>query len=538
MFSSEVIDLWDHYIADWNFFISDYLGIELDDEQQAAIHAIQHNPKVAIASGTSRGKDFVIACAAMCFLYLTPQWDENGRMLANTKVALTAPTGRQVKDIMRPEINRIFNNSPYLPGWLTGNDIRTDYPEWFLTGFKADEHNTEAWTGFHASNVFFGVTEATGLPQKVFDAIEGNLQGNSRLVIVFNPNINYGYAASAFKSPFFVKIRLNSLNAPNVVSKRIVHQGQVDYDWVKGRIDEWCMRIDQAEFSETDGDFKFEGLLYRPNDLFRSKVLGLFPKVSEGTLIPVEWIEAANKRWKEMQTGNIITPGGISGTPARVALVTKALRLGVDVAGMGRDNSSFCHRYGSYVSKFEKMQGGGSANHMEVVGKMIASMKEVNAASNGQTAQSFVDTIGEGAGAYSRAIELGDSTEPWLKGKVHSCKFSEAAESNGIPLKDITGQYAFLNMRAYLYWAVRDWLNPANKNEPALPTDDELLQELTETQWKFMSNGKIQIELKEEIKKRLKRSPDKADALANTFYPVPDIDPNPKKRKNVASFFH
>jgi hypothetical protein len=52
------------------------------------------------------------------------------------------------------------------------------------------------------------------------------------------------------------------------------------------------------------------------------------------------------------------------------------------------------------------------------------------------------------------------------------------------------------------------------------PPDQELAQELIETKWKFMSNGKVQIEPKEDLKKRIKRSPDKADNLALTFYPT------------------
>ena len=50
-----------------------------------------------------------------------------------------------------------------------------------------DENNTEAWSGFHAVNTMFVVTEASGLSEAVFNAIEGNLQGNSRLLLVFNP---------------------------------------------------------------------------------------------------------------------------------------------------------------------------------------------------------------------------------------------------------------------------------------------------------------------------------------------------------------
>lgn len=518
MFSQEAVNKWIEWQSDWNRFVHEYLGVTLDQEQREALYVIQHHPKVAIASGTSRGKDYLTAVAAVCFMYLTPEWDENGRMISNTKVILSAPTGRQVKKIMMPEVSRVFRNSQYLPGVLTGDSIRTPFEEWYLHAFKADDTNIESWTGFHAVNIFFGITEATGLPQQVFDAIEGNLQGNSRLLIVFNPNINHGYAADAMKSPHFKKIRLNSLNAPNVVEKRIIFPGQVDYGWVMQRVEEWCERIRDEEKSEAEGDFHWEGSWYRPNDLFRAKILGLFPKVSEGVLVPLEWIEAAQATWRRHREG-------------RLTLTPKPLRLGVDVAGMGRDSSAFCLRFGPFVSGFEKMHGSGKAVHMEVAGKVKHLLEKHTDVFKGLYSQAFIDTIGEGAGVYSRLEEQ--------QMKAHSCKFSEGAvDGAGNPLTDHTGQYQFTNMRGYSYWAIRDWLNPDNNTEACLPDDPELVQELMETKWKFMSNGKIQIEAKEEIKKRLKRSPDKADALANTFWNIPDVDPRPKKAQNVARFFH
>jgi hypothetical protein len=76
-------------------------------------------------------------------------------------------------------------------------------------------------------------------------------------------------------------------------------------------------------------------------------------------------------------------------------------------------------------------------------------------------------------------------------------------------------------MRAYLYCALRDFLDPQHNPKAMLPPDDELKEELTNTKWKYNSQGKIQIEAKEDIKKRIGRSPDKADALVNTFYPKP-----------------
>ena len=520
---SRIKSRFEAYINDWCLFAREYLKVNLDEEQEAVLRSVQFNPLTACSSGTSRGKDYLAAVAAICFLYLTPRWNDKGDMVANTKVALTAPTARQVKDIMMPEISRIFLGSAYLPGDLTATNIRMPLPykEWFLTGFKADDNNTEAWTGFHAANVLFVVTEASGGHEKVFEAIEGNLQGNSRLLLVFNNNINTGYAASAMRSPRFTKFRLNSLNAPNVKAKRILIPGQVDYAWVNDKVQTWCSMISEGEVSEIDGDFQWEGSWYRPNDLFRVKVLGLGPKEAEGQLIPLEWIEAANKRYLEFKA-----------IENKSIFKKHPLRLGVDVAGMGRDSSCFCPRFGNVVEPFIKIHSGGVANHMEITGKLISIMQQNTDSFGGLWPQAFIDTIGEGAGVFSRCEELRQKEGNEFI-RTYSCKFSSAAEE-----KDITGQYEFVNMRALLYWKVRDWLNPRNKMNACLVPDEELKEELTATKWKFQSNAKIIIEPKEELKKRLKRSPDKGDALANTFYPAPDVDPRPKRLEELASMFH
>ena len=218
------VSLVDSWRADWCKFAREALGVNLDEEQQAILRSVQHNPRTSVASGTARGKDFVAACAAVCFLYLTPRWDRQGHLIENTKVALTAPTDRQVKNIMMPEVARLFNRAKArgvtLPGRLNAYDIRTDSEEWFLTGFKADEHNHEAWSGFHAVHTMFIVTEASGISDDTFAAIEGNLQGDSRILIVFNPNTTVGYAARSHRATRREAIRAtagrSSASAPSL----------------------------------------------------------------------------------------------------------------------------------------------------------------------------------------------------------------------------------------------------------------------------------------------------------------------------------
>lgn len=484
---------------DWNKFIKEALGVTLDPEQQAIVAAVQANKRVSVRSGTARGKDFVAACIAVSFLYLTPKWNRRGELVENTKVALTAPTDRQVKNIMMPEISRLFNRAKkrgfVLPGRLTAYDIRTDNEEWFLTGFKADEHNHEAWSGFHAVNTMFIVTEATGISDDTFEAIEGNLQGNSRILLVFNPNKVVGYAARSQKSARWTRFCLNSLTAQNVVEHKLLYPGQVDYDWVRDKLDAWCtpIRADEAQ-AEMD-DFEFEGRWYRPEDLFRRKVLGQFPKVADDVLIPTQWLELAHERWRRS--------GG------REPLGAETRILGVDVAGMGRDCTCFVERKGAWVSEFNAHNSGGQADHMKIAGRIAAYRRRQI------EAYVSIDTIGEGAGVYSRCIEIDE------KDYIISCKYSEAAKGRGgKPLTDATGQYEFINMRAYLFWCVRDWLNPKNDTGAMLPPDTQFDEEATEIKWSFRSDGRIFIEPKEDIKERLGRSPDKFDALANTFYPV------------------
>ena len=155
------------WTEDWNRFVRDALKARLDKEQQDIISSVQYNPMTAVASGTARGKDFVAACASLCFMYLTPR----GKLTKNTKIAMTAPTARQVQNIMIPEISRLYRNAGFLPGRLLSSGIKTDYEEWFLTGFKAGDDNTEAWSGFHAVNTMFVVTEASGISESAIDSI-------------------------------------------------------------------------------------------------------------------------------------------------------------------------------------------------------------------------------------------------------------------------------------------------------------------------------------------------------------------------------
>jgi hypothetical protein len=74
----------------------------------------------------------------------------------------------------------------------------------------------------------------------------------------------------------------------------------------------------------------------------------------------------------------------------------------------------------------------------------------------------------------------------------------------------------YRNKRAEMWFSMADWV----KSGGVLPPIPELVAELTTPTYSFTS-GKIILEDKDQVKKRLGRSPDLADALALTFaFPV------------------
>ncbi len=87
--------------------------------------------------------------------------------------------------------------------------------------------------------------------------------------------------------------------------------------------------------------------------------------------------------------------------------------------------------------------------------------------------------------------------------------------------RDGSGELGFANKRSAAWWHLRELLDPAGGHQIALPPDDLLTGDVTAPHWRMTSSGKIQVESKEEIKKRLGRSPDDGDAVVMAFWEKP-----------------
>lgn len=128
----------------------------------------------------------------------------------------------------------------------------------------------------------------------------------------------------------------------------------------------------------------------------------------------------------------------------------------------------------------------------------------------------FIDAIGIGSGVCDRLSELGVDVFPVVS--------SEASSDE-----------RFLNLRAEVWFIASEVLN---SKKASIPDDPRLFADLSSAVYEFASNGKIKIEPKEEIKKKLGRSPDRGEALVYGLYGLQYIkQPETKWYSNRRAFW-
>lgn len=218
-------------------------------------------------------------------------------------------------------------------------------------------------------------------------------------------------------------------------------------------------------------------------------------------VIPRKWVKAAMGRWTEK------VPDSEKDKP---------LVLGDDIARGGEDKMVLAPRRGNWFSELKKYPGrditSGATATKPLVEYLVKSGlakltdKSIEYKDDGiiipiiECSTSVnVDVIGVGSSAYDTARTHGINAKP-----INFSKKSDAT--------DESGNLHFVNIRAECYWKFRDALDPSHGSIIALPPDQDLENDLCAPRWVPQTNG-IKIEEKEEIKKRIGRSPDCADAV-------------------------
>jgi hypothetical protein len=164
------------------------------------------------------------------------------------------------------------------------------------------------------------------------------------------------------------------------------------------------------------------------------------------------------------------------------------LVIGVDPAYGNTDRLGIIRRKGRLAYNIETHH---NMNSMEIVGLIRRIIDKES------PAKVCIDCIGAG-GIVDRLLEIGYSC-------VEGVNVARSANSRD----------KFKNLRAELWSDMREWL--AQDAPVQVPDSDELLGDLTSLGYKYDSSGRLQIESKEDLKRRGMKSPDIADALALTF---------------------
>lgn len=204
------------------------------------------------------------------------------------------------------------------------------------------------------------------------------------------------------------------------------------------------------------------------SNAYRVRVLGEFSVAEDDTMISAELVDAAMVRdvaWDD----------------------NPPLIYGLDVARFGDDASVLVKRRGNIVTEVKMWRG---LDLMQLTGAVV------NEANLDRPAEICVDSIGLGAGVSDRLRELGQP--------ARDVNVAESASMNASADR----------LRDDLWLQMRDWLA---QRACKLPQDPDLRMDLVSPRFSFTSSGKVKLESKAELKKRLRRSPDRADALALTF---------------------
>lgn len=341
------------------------------------------------------------------------------------------------------------------------------------SGFAVTSDDAAAIEGAHADQMLYVYDEGKTIRDAIYDASEGAFSGagehgrEAYALVISTP----GEPVGRFYDIHARKAGYEDWSVRHVTVDEAIAAGRISGSWMEQRRKQWG-----------------EG-----SALFANRVLGEFAATGEQSVIPLAWIEAAQERWRQIAVRSIkgewILP--VENLPAFTCSAT-------DVADTGDDNTVIALRYGDVITELRKYPTGDT---METTGRIMG----VHKANKGYA---VVDVIGIGAGVVSRLREQSL--------RVEAFNASEKSDKT-----DRSGELEFANRRAEAWWGLREELDPSNHPTICLPPDDEMTGDLTAPRWKLTSSGKILIESKDDIRKRLGRSTDVGDGVVMAFAHVP-----------------
>jgi len=394
------------YRADPVLFVREVLGVDPLPYQAELLTAVASNTrKVSIKSGHGTGKSTSASWLMLWYLL----------MKFPNKIVVTAPTSSQLFDALFAEVKRWVGELPQqLQQLLNVKSDRIELAaapsEAFISCRVSRAESPEAMAGVHSENVLLVVDEASGVPEKVFEAAAGSMSGHSATTLLLsNPTRSSG----------------------------------TFYETHNRMKDSWWTRTWSCIDSPLVSDEFVQEMLERygeHSNPARVRIYGEFPLADDDTIIPYHLAESA------MHRDVVLDPD------ARAVWA-------LDPARFGEDRTALVKRVGNVVTEVKTWRG---LDLMQTVGRVMAEFEAL--APSQQPIEILVDSIGLGAGIVDRMRELNAPvrgvnvaeapsaketynnlrTELWFKAKAwledRSCKLPK----NDDLLSDLTGiRYTF-----------------------------------------------------------------------------------------------
>lgn len=444
---------WREKILSWH--AENFPGVTLDPAQKEALEAFaSRDPAKQRISLQACAGPGKTAVLAWCGLHFLGTQGERGE---HPKGAAVAITGENLSTNLWPELAKWMARSPYYSTaftWTAGRVFAKDHPEtWFLSA--------RSWP--KTANAEAQGATLSGLHSKYVLALIDE-SGAIPLTVL-------RAAEQALSRCAFGKI-VQAGNPISLDGMLYAAASQLRHLWHVIRITadpDDPQRSTRIDLTWARQQIAIYG---RSNPWVMSYILGQFPPQSLNALLGVEEVETAMHRHLREDV-----------------YTWQQKRLGVDVARYGDDRTVIFPRQG--LASFRPIvmrHGRGSAVSVDIANRVLAAKAK-----------------------WGSELELFDATGGWAAGAV------DVLRSNGHAPIDV--QFAapamdprYKNRRAEIWFAMAEWI----KRGGALSNMPELVGELTTPTYTF-AGGKFQLEDKDQVKRRLGRSPDLADALALTF---------------------
>jgi hypothetical protein len=374
------------------------------------------------------------------------------------RVILTAPSFTQVDEVLWAEVRRLYRSAVVPLGGKMSVDPGTGYETADgrqIIGFSTDKPERAA--GFSSPNILIIVDEASGYDRKIFEALLGNMAGGARILQLSNPTQTTGYFYDSFhtEGSTWVTHHMSSIDCAREWPL------ELGPDAMGLATLKWC-----------------EDLLrdFGPEDpRYHVRVLGNFPANDENSMIVLSLVTPAQSRWTR-------TPG------------EGPLQFGVDTARFGTDYSAIAWSRGLWVSEPFMLKG---CDNVEVAGHVKRLIRE-HRRSEDERVEVRIDTSNNGG--VADILRAGDDDNIDVVDMVASASATEGTD--------------FSRLRDEVWGGLRAWLKAGG----SLPPCRLLQADILSPRLGFDERGKQKVESKKEMRRRIGRSTDRADAVALAVY--------------------